>query len=295
MSVQAAITAIDRMQRELADLQAKLSSASKKEADAHRKMSQIQRGLTGRISLGQLESKTREMGRAQDEISKAQKEQSDLNRRLADKTRDLHKRKADLAKEEERERTKLQLLDRRRREDVNAYNRQLNSELLSQRAVLLKRAPAPVVGESTNTMKKFDLFISHASEDKEGFVAPLVLALQALGLQIWYDDFELKVGDSLRRSIDRGLINSCFGVVVLSSAFFAKNWTQYELDGMVSREMDGVKIILPIWHRLTKDEVMQFSPSLADRVALNSSIKSIQEIAAELAYVAFGTSKSDAL
>ena len=73
---------------------------------------------------------------------------------------------------------------------------------------------------------------------------------------------QLKVGDSLRRSIDRGLANSKYGVVVLSSAFFAKNWPQYELDGMVAREMNGVKVVLPIWHKVSKDEVLSYSPTL---------------------------------
>src|SRR5690606_1465245 len=93
--------------------------------------------------------------------------------------------------------------------------------------------------------------------------------LQQIGVSVWFDDFELKIGDSLRRSIDRGLVASRFGIIVLSSAFFAKNWTQYELDGLVAKEMGGNKVILPIWHRISKDEVMSYSPSLADKFALN--------------------------
>ena len=68
----------------------------------------------------------------------------------------------------------------------------------------------------------YDAFISHASEDKAGFVRPLAKALGKMGFRVWYDEFELRVGDSLRQSIDKGLINSRFGIVVLSSAFFAK-------------------------------------------------------------------------
>jgi hypothetical protein len=49
------------------------------------------------------------------------------------------------------------------------------------------------------------LFISHASEDKEDFVRPLAETLQQLGVKVWYDEFTLKVGDSLRRKIDSGL------------------------------------------------------------------------------------------
>ena len=130
---------------------------------------------------------------------------------------------------------------------------------------------------------EYDLFISHASEDKDDFVRPLAAALNSLNVRVWYDEFTLKIGDSLRERIDRGLARSKFGVVVLSPSFFAKNWPQYELNGMVAKEMNGEKVILPIWHRVTKDEVLEFSPTLADRVALNSGEESIDEMATRLA------------
>lgn len=131
----------------------------------------------------------------------------------------------------------------------------------------------------------FDVFISHASEDKDAIVRPLAHALQDLGLNVWYDEFSLRLGDSLRRKIDEGLARSRFGIVVLSPAFFRKNWTQYELDGLVTRENTGQQIILPLWHELSKDTLIQHSPSLADKVALRTSDYTIDEIAAEVASV----------
>jgi hypothetical protein len=128
----------------------------------------------------------------------------------------------------------------------------------------------------------YDAFISHASEDKQEFVRPLAEKLTELGLIIWYDEFELKVGDSLRRSIDRGLANSKYGIVVLSRNFFSKNWPQHELDGLTAREIDGRKVILPIWHGISKKDVLKYSPSLADKIAIDSSKKTIAEMAAEL-------------
>ena len=114
---------------------------------------------------------------------------------------------------------------------------------------------------------------------------PLAEALIAAGFDIWYDEMTLKVGDSLRQSIDKGLSQSRYGVVVLSSAFFNKNWTQYELNGLVSREMTGGKVILPIWHKVSKDEVIAYSPTLADKVAINSSFSSRDEIVKQLGEV----------
>lgn len=131
----------------------------------------------------------------------------------------------------------------------------------------------------------YDAFISHASEDKEKIVKPLADALTKLGFRVWYDEFELTVGESLRQSIDQGLATSRYGIVVLSNAFFEKNWPQYELNGLVAREMDGRKVILPIWHGVEKEDVLRFSPPLADKVAVKSSRMSVRGIAKELAKV----------
>ena len=116
----------------------------------------------------------------------------------------------------------------------------------------------------------WDVFISHASEDKGPLVDELARALRAAGLSVWYDDFTLTIGDSLRRSIDKGLARSKFGVVVLSPAFFAKEWPQRELDGLVSREAEGNKVVLPIWHSVDVEYVRRFSPTLADRLGISS-------------------------
>ena len=102
---------------------------------------------------------------------------------------------------------------------------------------------------------------------------------------IWYDDFELRIGDSLRRKIDLGLAKSRFGVVVLSAAFFKKGWTNYELDGIVTRAVGGEQVLLPIWHEVTKKQVIDYSPSLADKLARNTATHTVEEIAAEIADV----------
>lgn len=129
---------------------------------------------------------------------------------------------------------------------------------------------------------EYDAFISHASEDKNDFVRPLAENLIQTGLKIWYDEFQLTVGDSLRRSIDKGLSNSRFGIVVFSNSFFEKNWPQYELDGLVTKEINGRKVILPIWYKVSKTEVMNYSPSLADKYALDTTKNTIDQIVKEL-------------
>ena len=141
---------------------------------------------------------------------------------------------------------------------------------------------------ATEVGLKYDAFISHATEDKPELVGPLAEELVKRGSKIWYDEFTLKVGDSLRQSIDRGLAASRFGIVVLSRAFFSKNWPQYELDGLVAMQGVGYKVILPIWHGIAREDVLAYSPSLADKLALNSAHRTIPELADELVSVLKG-------
>jgi len=129
----------------------------------------------------------------------------------------------------------------------------------------------------------YDAFICHASEGKDRFVRPLAKALTSMGYRIWYDEFELRVGDSLRQSIDRGLVTSEYGIVVLSKAFFSKNWPQYELNGLTAREIEGRKVILPVWYGVGKEDVLKVSPPLADKVAVETGGRRVRQVAKILA------------
>ena len=144
------------------------------------------------------------------------------------------------------------------------------------------RDQPPALDQSSTV---FDVFISHASEDKDELVRPLAEALKEEGLRVWYDEFELRIGSSLRRTIDRGIARSRFGVVVLSRPFFEKGWPAYELDGLVTRTINGEQVLLPIWHGVTKQQVMDYSPSLADKLARSTATHTMGEIAAEITAV----------
>jgi hypothetical protein len=137
---------------------------------------------------------------------------------------------------------------------------------------------APPLGST----ELYDVFISHASEDKEAFVRPLAHRLEEEHVAVWFDEFSLNPGDGLRRSIDLGLSRSRIGIVVLSRSFFEKGWPQRELDGLVAREMiEGRRIVIPIWHGVSKEEVCAFSPPLADTVAILSS-RGLESVVHEL-------------
>jgi TIR domain/Domain of unknown function (DUF1883) len=141
---------------------------------------------------------------------------------------------------------------------------------------------------------EYDVFICHAGEDKDEVVRPLAHALRARDVEVWYDEFVLKIGDSLRRKIDKGLIACRFGVVVLSPSFFGKGWPNHELDGLVIREVAGNRqLILPIWHNVTKADVIGYSPSLADKLARSTSDMTIDELADEIAGVIIPAEDAD--
>ncbi|MFH0887591.1 MAG: toll/interleukin-1 receptor domain-containing protein [Planctomycetota bacterium] len=117
----------------------------------------------------------------------------------------------------------------------------------------------------------YDVFICHASEDKESIANLLAKKLRELDVAVWYDEFTLKLGDGLRQKIDQGLASSKYGVVILSPDFFKKNWPKKELDGLFAKELQGNKVILPIWHNIDHDEIMKYSPMIADKLAVKSS------------------------
>lgn len=109
-------------------------------------------------------------------------------------------------------------------------------------------------------MKQWDVFLSHASEDKQAVALPLTDALRRVGVRVWLDKFQIEIGDSLRRKIDEGLVNSRFGVVILSEAFLTKHWTGRELD-----------VVLPVWHGIDKKVLTKYSPLLAGKVGISTT------------------------
>ncbi|MDD3416016.1 MAG: toll/interleukin-1 receptor domain-containing protein [Lachnospiraceae bacterium] len=120
--------------------------------------------------------------------------------------------------------------------------------------------------------KMWDVFISHASEDKDDFVRPLAESLQKCGVKVWYDEFELKMGDSLTESINRGLMKSRYGIIVCSQKFFGKKWSDYEFKSLLMRQIDSERVILPIWHNVSKEFIREQSLYLMDIKALSSDI-----------------------
>ena len=265
---------INRLERDIVSLDKAAASEATKEAELIGKINRA-RDSAGRSSFSVAKSKLREVERYSKNLATIKKKQADISRKKAEKSRSLRSYQERQAREDDRERKRIADQQRNLIQERRVYEQRLSSAFPSRRLAV------SAIDNGDEPTVKYDFFISHASEDKKDFVRELAGCLNEKGSIVWYDEFTLNVGDSLRREIDRGLRNSQFGIVVLSEHFFKKEWPQRELDGLVALETGSSdrKRVLPIWHKVSKDEVAKYSPTLADKVALNTSLKSVEEIA----------------
>ncbi|MCY1763191.1 TIR domain-containing protein [Klebsiella pneumoniae] len=287
MSISSNRTAISRIQRELADLRKKIADESKKEAQLLSSINQLQRSITSSTSPSTVSSKMSQIARNTSDISKCNVKNAELSKKIADKTAELHRYETQLTKDEEFERKKLEIAQKKREKEQQDLQKKIKEEMDSQIRTLHSRMLSSKTGihdaiNDEDESPQYDVFISHASEDKDLFVRPFAEYLKSQGVKVWYDEFSLAWGDSLRKKIDKGLANSRFGIVVISKNFIKKQWTEYELNGLIASEIEGTKRVLPIWHEISKSEVIKFSPSLADKVAMNTAIQTYEEIADQL-------------
>ena len=283
MSVSTERAKVARLQQDIANLRIKDAQEAKKEADFSEKVVKATNAAQVSRSASTITTKLNEARRASGNISSVQKKRADIAKSIATKSAELHRAQTALEKAEDIERKRFAVAQKKAYDERNRLMRQLEQQLRDQRRAVIT-APIAVAAQDPDAavLPDYDVFISHASEDKDSFVRPFAERLTALGIKPFYDEMSLTWGDSLRRRIDLGLARSRFGIVVLSRNFFAKEWPQRELDGLVALEVQGQSRILPIWHEISKDEVARFSPMLADKLALNTSVMSVDEIVQKL-------------
>lgn len=273
---------VNRIEKEIADLQKKIADESKKELAKNKQIDTVARSINKNTSASSLSMKQRQVQGYERDIQSYRSKIADYQKKVASKSAELGKKKQELLKAQQKEQKKI-------KDEQLSFQRKLQEDIAVQKSQLetligMNYSTQSYSGDNEEiiTNKQYDFFISHASEDKDDIVRDLAEALKNSGFEVWYDEFELKIGDSLRKKIDYGLSNANYGIVIVSPSFVKKNWTEYELNGMVAREMNGHKVILPIWHKISKDEVLKFSPTLADKLALNTSIHTIEDIVQNL-------------
>lgn len=279
MSIEQYQRAVSALDKDIADFEKKKAASDGKAADARKKAANV--SISKNASASTVKIKMRQIESYTTAAIKAEKESADLQKKIADKRNKRNAAAQRLQKEEAAGRKRQ---DRAAQQIMRSYESRIK-ELQNITASTIPFTSTPIIeNDKGQNMPEYDVFVSHAWEDKDDFVDEFVDELQKLGIKVWYDTSEIKWGDSMRKRIDDGLRKSRFGVAVLSRNYIreGKYWTKAELDGLFQLDSIGGRVLLPIWHNLTKKEVMEYSPIIASKLAMNTVSMTPKEIADEL-------------
>lgn len=281
MSIDQTRRTLNQLDKDIVSLEKKMTDEVVKEADRTKKINDIQKSITKITSSSAVQSKLRQIQGLQNDLVRISQSKADINKKIADKRKKrsetfikLQKEESDEAKKSEKaQETMYNYYEKRISDLINEVNQQTNNT----------HSISSFLYEN-DLEEEYDVFVSHAWEDKECFVDELVDALTELKIEVWYDKTKISWGDSMREKIDNGLKKSKFGIVVISPNYIAdgKYWTKQELDGLFQLESINGKRLLPIWHNITKKEVMDYSPIIAGRLAMTTALMTPKEIAIEL-------------
>lgn len=266
---------VNSLDKEIADLEKKKAAKDKEVANLQGKINALKKSITSHTSQSTLNSKMRQIASCESDQAKKSNDSAELGKKIAEKRKKRVDAYLKLQKEQQKEQRKQDDINRKVQASYEAQIEELQQQLL--------QSPVTIANEALPD-EEYDVFVSHAYEDKESFVDEFVEALRNQGLKVWYDTDKLKWGDSMREKIDKGLAKSRYGVVVLSPNYIAehKYWTKAELNGLFQVETVNGKTVLPIWHNLTKKQVVEYSPIIADRKAMTTALMTPQEIAEAL-------------
>lgn len=277
-----------RYRDQVVQLRVQLSKLSATVADKRKKAAAARAAAAKTKSAATQRTKQREADTAEKAANDAEAKRSGLEKKIADLEKKVAASQTKYEKQQQSSQAKA--LEQLRKQNESAARQFTPRRRLGDPApepfTPARRLGERAVEVAASALDTYDVFLSHASEDKDEIARPLMEALQALGVTVWFDELKIKVGQSIRQEIERGISHARYGVVVLSPSFFAKQWTQAELDALFSKKMTtGENMLLPVWHRVTKDQVQAQSSLLAGVLALNTSLMTVEEIAAALAEV----------
>jgi len=127
-----------------------------------------------------------------------------------------------------------------------------------------------------------DVFLCHAWDDRQGAAKELHDLLEARGVRVWFSEKDLGLGVPMMRAIDKGLVNSRVGIVLVTPAMLrrlpAEGIADKELSALLRRER-----LVPVVHGTTYEELEKVSLLLASRAGLSTAEESMAEVAAKLA------------
>lgn len=278
MSVEQYQRTVNTLDKEIADLEKKRNSLDSKCADLKGKISDAEAAIRKTKSASTVKSKLSQITAWQKEESRKATESTNIGKKISEKRtkrNDAYKKMQKAQQDEDKKKEKQM-------KNMQASYENRVRELTNQLSA------KPIIPETIHTYveadEEYDVFVSHAWEDKEGFVDEFVAELEKLDIKVWYDKQRIKWGDSMRARIDNGLKKSKFGIAVISPDYIAdgKYWTKAELDGLFQLESVNGKMLLPIWHNITKQQVMNYSPIIASKLAMTTASMTAEEIANEM-------------
>lgn len=190
---------------------------------------------------------------------------------MAKKHSELGKIQQRLAKERKRENNKIQ----------KDQDKQLKQMKVAQKSA--SRLVTSGISLLENQSKEYDVFVSYVQSDSLEYVDKLEISLRDKGVSVWRDKANMVIGQSMTQAIENGLVKSKLAIVVISPNYLHKYWTNFELDGIFSKQgITGQQMILPIWNNVSAEEIAAKRPSLANLLAWNVAINTIEDIANEV-------------
>lgn len=263
---------IKTLQTEINRLKGKLVKEKQVESSAVIKKNRTLGGINKSSSLSTINSKTKAAEREEKKRCKALENQYSISKQIAKKEIELSKKQQVLSSIQIKSNEELIESHEKTLERLDQYQGALDF-FQNEYEDKLSLNPDSMLN------KDFDVFISHANEDKEDFVKPLVSKLTDEKISLFYDDLSIAWGKNIRKSLDEGIVRSKFCIVVISKPFLDKYWTNYELDGFLQKEsISSTNVLLPIWHNISHEEIVSISPTLASRKAIVSDSSTVDEI-----------------
>ncbi len=127
-----------------------------------------------------------------------------------------------------------------------------------------------------------DVFLCHAWDDRQGAAKDLNDLLEARGVRVWFSEKDLGLGVPMMRAIDKGLVNSRVGIVLVTPAMLrrlpAEGVADKELSALLRRER-----LVPVVHGTTYEELEKVSLMLASRAGLSTGEETLAEVATKIA------------
>ena len=236
MSMDQCQRTVNSLDKQIADLEKKKAAKDKDCADLQSKIHSAQKSITKHSSQSTVNSKMRQIASYESDKARKSKESAELGKKIADKRKKRSEAYLKLQKEQQNEQKKQDRANQRLQASYESRIEELQHQLAMSVTVPKQNSVA--------NDEEYDVFVSHAWEDKEDFVDEFVSELRKQGLKVWYDTDKLKWGDSMREKIDKGLSKSRYGVVVLSPNYIAehKYWTKAELNGLFQVETINGKL-----------------------------------------------------